>query len=266
MSTSDLASNSSGLALAIPAIHQPFVGDLEPYLVHSPIDILATLRALIAKHVPATIYFNGEANFILTSFLNINPEFEELIFDQGPDKRANEKLLAADALTVVAFLDHIKVQFSVKRPERTHFGGAEAFRVRAPKSILRLQRRTAFRARTQLATSPYLLLSSAADRFGKNNAARLRIADISTTGFAIVAPDGRPVLTAGMRLPNCMLELDAGEAFSVEIEIRHVAIFKDSLGREICRSGCEVLNISAPREMAIQRYVNQIAVAGLGKR
>jgi flagellar brake protein len=266
MTPNDPAITSADRAPVNSTIHEPFAGDLEPYLVHSPIEILANLRVLIDKRVLATVYFDQETNFILTSFLNINPEFEELIFDLGPDKRANEKLLAADRLIVVAFLDHIKVQFTVNHAELTQFEGGPAFRVRSPNTILRLQRRTAFRVRTHTAKSPYLLLSSVPDKFGKSDAARLRVADISATGLAIVAPLGRPILTAGMRLPDCLLELEANASFNVEIEVRHVTIFKDSLGREICRSGCQVLNVSVPREMAIQRYVNQIAVAGLSKR
>lgn len=248
---------------ATSVLPEPFIGELEPFLVYSRIDILANLRVLIDQHVLATVYYDHGASFIVTRFLAINPEFEELIFDLGPDGRNNEKLLESSGLTVVAFLDQIKVQFAVNRAELTQYQGAPAFRVRSPRSILRLQRRTAFRARTLVAPSPYILLSPTIDKAGKTDTVRLKVADISATGFAFVTPMGRPILTAGMRLPACLLELEPNHGFDVDVEIRHISVFRDGFGREMCRAGCQLLRISGTTEMAIQRYVNQLAVARL---
>ena len=251
---------------ATSLLPEAFVRELEPFLVQSQIEILANLRVLIDQKVLAAVYYDQDASFILTRFLNINPEFEELIFDLGPDHHANEKLRASEGLTVVAFVDHIKVQFSVKRAELTQFENTPAFRVRAPRSILRLQRRTAFRARTQISPSPYILLSQTPDKFGKSDTARIKIADISANGFAVVTPLGRPILTAGMQLPSCLFELEPTVSFDVDIEVRHVAISKDGFGRETCRAGCQLLNTSSTTEMVIQRYVNRIGVSKLNRR
>ena len=79
---------------ATSVLPEPFIGELEPFLVYSRIDILANLRVLIDQHVLATVYYDHGASFIVTRFLALNPEFEELIFDLGPDGRNNEKLLA----------------------------------------------------------------------------------------------------------------------------------------------------------------------------
>lgn len=243
-------------AKATSCLPEVFVDELEPYLVYSRVDTLANLRALIDRHVLATVYFNDGANFCLTRFLGLNPEFEELIFDLAPDQRTNQKLLSSEGLTVVAFLDQIKVQFTVNHAELTQFQGAPALRVRTPRSILRLQRRAAFRARTKIIHSPYLLLSH------EPNAARLRIAEISATGFVFVAPTSQPPLTAGMRLQACVIELESNASFDADIEIRHVSGFKDGSRREMYRAGCRLLNVSGGANMAIQRYVNKLEVAG----
>jgi flagellar brake protein len=251
---------------ATSLLPEAFAGALESCQVHSPIEILANLRVLIDERVMAAVYFDQDTKFILTRFLNINPQFEELIFDLGPDPRVNEKLGASTELTVVALVEHIKIQFSVGRAELTQFEGAPALRVRAPRSILRLQRRAAFRARTQTSSSPYLLLPPAPDDFGDAEPARVKVADISATGCAVVAPAGKPALKPGLLLLRCLLELEAHASFAVDIEIRHVSIFKDGTGREMCRAGCHLQNLSGAMEMLIQRYVNQMGVSGVGKR
>lgn len=245
---------------------ETFGENLAPYLVFARTEILANLRLLVAQHSLVTIYFDHGANFIITRLLGVNPEFEELIFDLAPDARTNEKLLASTDLTVVSFFNHIKIQFSLHRAEMTQFEGAPAFRARAPQSLLRLQRRSAFRVRTPVANSPDVKLPPIADKLGETSTALVRIADISATGLAVVAPAGTPVLVAGMQLPDCELKLKAGETYFVDIEIRRAQTFRDGAGREMCRAGCLLVKVSGTAEMAIQRYVNQLEVTAKNKR
>jgi flagellar brake protein len=254
------AEEAAQLAPAV-TLPEPAAVDLEPFQVYSRVDILANMRVLIDQHILATVYFNQGTKFFVTRFLAVNPEFEELIFDLASDYRINEQMKVASNFTVVAFLDHIKVQFSAERAELTQFENAPAYRMRMPRSILRLQRRNAFRARTPLAKSPMALLPAALDRDGKSDTTRVRITDISATGLAFVTPLGRPVLSAGMRLPGCELELSENEKIDADMEVRHVSIYRDGFGREMCRAGCMLLRLSGSAQMSIQRYVNQLAVS-----
>ncbi|HEX9390748.1 MAG TPA: flagellar brake protein [Usitatibacteraceae bacterium] len=237
------------------------IADLEPYQVYSRVEILANVHALIDQQILATVYFDRGEKFFATRFLAVNPEFEELIFALGADSRVNEQLKAVEGLTVVAFLDHIKVQFAVDRAEPTQFEDAPAFRMRMPRSILRLQRRNAFRARTPLVKSPMVLLPPVPDREGKSDTTRVRITDISATGLAFVTQVGRPILSAGMRLLGCQLELGENKKIDADMEVRHVSIYKDGVGSEMCRAGCMLLRLSGPAQTTIQRYVNQLAAS-----
>ena len=239
---------------------EPLAGDLEPFFVYSRIDILANLRVLIDLQVRATIYFDRDNDFIITRILSMNPEFEELIFDMATDHQMNGKLVASTELTVVAFVDHIKVQFSLNRAEVTQWQGSLAFRARTPRSILRLQRRTAFRASTQIANSPYVLLPATLDKNGTVDTIHRRVVDISATGLAFVAPVGHPVLTVGMKLQQCYLQMATDVAFDIDVEIRHISVYKDGFGRDMWRAGCNLLRMSGEAEMAIQRYVNKSTV------
>jgi|GEM_PF-708117 len=240
---------------------EPFVGDLEPFLVYSRIDILANIRVLIDQQVRTTVYFNHNDDFIVTRILSMNPEFEELIFDMAVEHRTNEKLMASSGLTVVALVNHIKVQFSLNRAEVTQWNDSPAFRARTPRSILRLQRRAAFRAATQITNSPYVLLPPTLASNGKLDTTHLRVIDISATGFAVVAPVGHPVLAVGMKLQQCQLQMAADDAFDVDVEVRHLSVYKDGFGRDMCRAGCSLMRMSGAAEMSVQRYVNKRAVA-----
>ncbi len=244
------------------AASQPETGiaDLEPYQVYSRVEILANMRALIDQRIPVTLHFDLGEKFFVTRLLAVNPEFEELIFDLGPDNRLNELLKIAEGLTAVGFLEHIKVQFSADRAEPTQFANAPAFRMRMPRSILRLQRRNAFRARTPLAKSPMAMLPLLPDREGKQDTSRARITDISATGLAFVTPLGKPVLSAGMRLLGCRLELNEHEMIDADMEVRHVSIYRDGAGHEMCRAGCMFLPVSVAAQTVIQRYVDQLAM------
>jgi c-di-GMP-binding flagellar brake protein YcgR len=261
MTTANPSIPAPGPSPAEMAVSGPFIDHLEPYLLYSQTEIVANLRVLIDHHAPATIYFNRGGCAVASCILDINPEFDELLLERGPDREGIEKLEAAHELTVVSSVNHIKVQFTVGRGETTVHQGAPAYRVRMPQSILRLQRRTAFRAPTPLANPPDVLLPPTPDESGESNSARLRITDISATGFAFVAPKGRPILKAGMRLEGCLIRLVASESIKVDIEIRHLSVFKDEYGREVCQAGCHLLRLSCTAEMALERYVHRLAVA-----
>jgi c-di-GMP-binding flagellar brake protein YcgR len=252
---------AAGLAPADSAFSEPFVDDLERYVLYARTEILANLRILVDHHAVATIYFNRGADALVSRIVGINPKFDEMHLERAPDHQTGEKMQAAHDLTVVSNFNDIKVQFTVGRAGLTLYRGTPAYRVRLPQSILRLQRRTAFRAPTPLENSPDVLLPPIPDDSGETSAARLRITDISATGFSFVAPTGRPILRTGMQLPGCLIRLVANESFSVDIEIRRVSVFDDGFGQEVCQAGCHLLRLSCTAEMAIQRYVYRLDVA-----
>ena len=252
---------AASLPPADSAFVEPFVEHLEPYLLYSRIEIVANLRILADHRVPATIHFNEGAGALASRILGIDPEVDELSLERAPDGPAEAQLRAARELTVVSTFNQIKVQFTAGRAGLALYQGVPAYRVGMPRAILRLQRRDAFRASTPLANPPDVLLPPLPDDGGGIDAARLKITDISANGFAVVAPAGRPILRAGMRLPGCLIRLIAGESFRVDIEIRRVSAFTDGFGRQVCQAGCHLLWLSTAAEMAIERYVQRLSVA-----
>ncbi|MCU0940427.1 MAG: flagellar brake protein, partial [Burkholderiaceae bacterium] len=117
---------------------EPDSPDLAPYTVYSRVEIVALLQSIGRPGTLTTVYFDQQASFAVIALLAVNPEFEEVVFDNASDELAQRRLLGAESLTFVAFVDHIKIQFAARKAEPTMFEGRPAFRVRLPEQLLRL--------------------------------------------------------------------------------------------------------------------------------
>ena len=103
------------------------------------------LRQLRDKQVLVTLYYDQAAGFTVSNVLDVNEGFEELILDRTSDAVAQKSIYASKQLVVVAFLDNVKLQFSVGTAEAVEHHGRPAFRVRFPQQLLRMQRRSSHR-------------------------------------------------------------------------------------------------------------------------
>jgi c-di-GMP-binding flagellar brake protein YcgR len=227
----------------------------ERYQVYSRFEIVSLLREVMESHAFVTIYFNQGSEFIVTNVLHVNPEFEELILDFGADQKANERLLAATRITVVTFLDHIKLQFGATRAEATTFEDTPALRIRLPESVLRLQRRNFYRIRGPVAKP---LTASVANPRQPDERVELRILDISCGGIAVLAGDGFPLLDQGAKLEDCRIELPEFGIVRAVLEIRNSAPMDDGIKENKVRYGCQFVDLSGPTITLIQRYINKI--------
>ena len=61
------------------------------YLLHSPREILAVLRQVVAQGDLVTIYFNSGKDFLLTTLLAVNDR--ELLLDRGSSEEMNRRAL-----------------------------------------------------------------------------------------------------------------------------------------------------------------------------
>lgn len=232
---------------------EPDSPDLERFAVYARVEILGVLRQLLDNGVLITAYFGSDAGFAVTALLAVNPDFEEVVFDNPSDALALRRLLAAEAVTFVAFMDQVKVQFTARAAEATQFGGKGALRVRLPEQMLRLQRRDFFRVRPPLAKPPQCLVPSSDD--GKQYE-KLRVLDISTGGLAVVIFPARFDLPLAATIDNCFLDLPGVGSVGVGLKIRHVdPMPRDDKARRV---GCEFVNLAPQARVLLQRYVNQL--------
>ena len=226
--------------------------ELERFLVHERLEIVAVLRRLLAAREPLSVHWDGNDRFALTALLAVNPDFEELVLDCLGDARANRRLLESEALSVVAAMDGVKIQFSAPRAEATVFEGRPALRVRLPDFLLRLQRRETFRVRAPLACELAL------DVDGRLCVMELRVADLSLGGVALLSD--RPYLNIepGRVIDRCRIGLGEVGTLAARLEVRNVMESRGRSGLRQLRLGCRFVNLPGTMEALIARYIGQL--------
>lgn len=232
---------------------EPESPDLERFAVYSKVEIAAMLRNLREEGVLLTAYFDEEPGFLVTVLLEVNADFEEVIFDHAVDPVAQKRLLASKHIVFVGFLEHIKVQFVARLAEASQHEGRPAFRIRMPESLLRLQRRDFFRVRPPISKPAKCLVPYGEE--GKQYES-LRVLDLSVGGMAVLTYPEKFDLPTGEAIENCYLDLPGVGNVGVTLTVRHIdPLPKDEKAR---RCGCEFVDMPPASRVMLQRYINQI--------
>ena len=158
---------------------EPESAALEPFTVYSAVEIAALVERMKLADTLITAYFDRGHAFSLTSLLAVQ-SLRGLIFDSVRDEG---RLLAAESVTFVGFIESIKVQFTTGRAEKVTFENGDAFRVPMPDKLLRLQRRDAFRVRTLVGKPAHCLVPYGPDSCQYE---KLQLLDISVGGVAVL--------------------------------------------------------------------------------
>lgn len=230
---------------------EPDSPELEPFIVYSRIEILSLLEALESQGVLVTAYFDRHAGFAVTALLAVNPRFGELVFDHAADASTRRRLLAAESITFVSFVDQIKLQFQTGPAEATTFDDRPAFRVQLPEQALRLQRRDSFRVKTLISRPAHLLLP-VGDK--EEQYEKLRLIDLSIGGVAVVFDARKRKVERGDVLAACFLDLPGVGSVGVTLKVRHVApLPRDENALSV---GCELVDLAPASRTSVQRYIN----------
>lgn len=232
---------------------EPESPELERFAVYSKVEIAAMLRQLRDEGVLVTAYFDGAPGFAVTVVLDVNEDFDEVIFDNASDERAQKRLLASKRIVFVGFLDHVKIQFVAPLAAACACPSRPAFRIRLPDQVLRLQRREFFRVRPPLSRPATCLVPNGE---GSKQYESLRVLDVSVGGLAVLTYPETFELPTGKVVENCVLDLPGVGSVAVSLNVRHVdPLPKDDKAR---RCGCEFVDMAPQAHLMLQRYVNRI--------
>ena len=162
--------------------------DYSQYLLREKTDILFNLRGLLQKRAMISAFIDASADSFLTALLAVTPDERHLILDAAADDSLNRRVEGAEQLICVAQLEKIKIQFAAREIVRFPFEGHEAFRVRMPDVVLRLQRREYYRLTAPISHSLSCLIPVAEGESARPRSVEASVIDISGGGIAVLVP------------------------------------------------------------------------------
>lgn len=254
-------SSSANHAAEQPETGGPIEPLLEPadytqYLIRNATEILFVLRSLRDSSDRITIYFNEGKDFLLSSVVALDEG--SITLDFGGNPAANRRALAAERLFCVTRHDKIRIQFLLRGVRQIDFQGAPAFHAALPDSVLRLQRREYFRLTTPVANPLKCRVPIPMPDGGDPRIVEANVLDISGGGIAVMVPPEGFVLQAGMRFPNCRVDLPEIGTIVATLEIRSLFDVTLRSGTQVTRAGCQFVDLPGPMLTQVQRYIIKV--------
>lgn len=225
-------------------------GQLDDFRISSPVEIQAMLRQLLDSGTMVTLSAPGGLSYTTVLWAVDGARGIVCFSAESGDPRL-QQLLESDEIVAVAYLDSIKVQFEVEGAVQVR-GGETAINARYPREMFRFQRRSSYRVKPLLSSSPTAHLRHPAI---PDMQLSLRILDISLGGVALSLPKDVPLLAAGIQVRHCLLELDVDTQLDIGLVIHHVTVLNGE--HRGARLGCEMIGLHGSDERALQQYINQ---------
>ena len=226
--------------------------ELERFWVYSKFEIEALTSRLCDERVQMTVYWGCDGECAVTQIMKVDAVCDEVHFDLPNPPQLQARLLAADDVVCVAFIDSVKVQFAIGTPRRSSDGRYPTFLSALPERVLRLQRREYYRVRTPDTLSASCLVPYSGDCAQYE---ALRVLDLSVGGLAMLAYPRHFDPNVSVVTDRCYLDLPGVGTVTVRLRVVHV----DSLGDDSARRcGCEFVDLSPQARMMLQRYVHRI--------
>ncbi|MBL8384873.1 MAG: flagellar brake protein [Burkholderiales bacterium] len=208
--------------------------------------LVATLREIARHRALVTLHYAGPGGYYVTSLLAIDAAAGALTIDAAQDPGVNRAVAASRHLVAVTRVDRIKHQFAAAAAAPVVHEGAAAFRLRLPDSLVRLQRRKAYR----LPVPSSAPLSCQVPLAG-GAALRLRVRDLSVDGVCLLSGERHPAFEPGQVFHDCRIDLPGHGVVITAMELRNVMADGDGAARAY---GCRFLNLAGTVGNLIQRY------------
>ena len=222
---------------------------LDEFRVSSPRDVGTLLKQLLDGSI--VLNLNGSDGRVFTSAIwTLDSSRGTIGFNADPNDPAMQSVLHSHDVTVVGYLDSVKVQFEIRNPVLVHGNRASVLNCPFPREMYRFQRRNAFRVRPLMRSAPIARFRHP----DQDVEMALRIIDLSIGGCALFLPGDLPALNAGVTLPGVRMELDDDTKLDVQLRLQHVTSINNE-GRGV-RLGLEYLRPSGDTVRTLQRFID----------
>lgn len=226
--------------------------DLERCTLSGRREILFQLRSLIRQNARVSVSFDEGRQSFLTVLIAVADDESHVYFDIGGSEETNTAFMKSERCQFAAVVEGIRLQFSARRAKKMQVKGEQVFAIPLPKTLIRLQRRDAFRL--QLPSSrPFLCLI----RKGSPEEASLPLYDISVGGLGIHINEQHQYESMEL-LENCWLDLRDAGMLAVTLEVRYVMSKESRAGKPLWHMGCRFIKLPAASETIIQRFMARV--------
>lgn len=226
--------------------------DLSQFQVQSKTEIVHILQAIMQKNELVTAYINQGEAFILTSILMIDKVRDEVILDYGSNEALNLKLLGSSKTRFVTHQDKVIVEFCADRVLKTKLTERDAFCIKLPDRLLKLQRREYYRLITPV-INPLRCVIPVTDK----SRIEVTVVDLSVGGVGIMGLPLDASAAVGRAFQGCRIMLPEIGAVTVSIEIRSFQDFTLRSGAKSRRYGCQFVDAPESMQVLLQRYINK---------
>lgn len=232
---------------ALSATH----GGLDEFRINSPSEMLSMLRKLQDGNV--LLNLSSPAGTTLTTQLLAADATRGVVSFSADAHDPRVQYLVEDGqAVVVGHLDSIKVQFNIDRIALAKLGSDTVLTTKFPREMFRFQRRSSFRVRPLLKSSPTARLRHPSS---PDLRLTLRVLDVSLGGCAVLLTEGTPAIEEDTVIAGVQIDLDADTRFTTSLRLQHVTIVtSEPYG---LRLGCQLVDSGRDAERALQFYIDQ---------
>ena len=225
--------------------------------IESKKEIQAVLQRIANLGTHVAVYYGNQQNFILTVLLGVNDSGFWL--DIGSSPIENKQLLLNDKVTLVSVHQNVKIQFvSHDITSGIHKDG-EAFYLKLPDYMVRIQRREFFRAHIPVSIPLSCTIPMPAENTGDPVVIReIPLLDISGNGVGLLCSEYESELLPGKIFPDCQIEIPDFGTLKVTIEVQNGINFTSRNNIVQKRVGCYFAEMDNQMTILLQRYINYL--------
>ena len=231
-------------------------GGLDEFRISAPREIAAMLRRLVEASVQLNLNAS-DGSVVGATVWGADAERGSLAFNVDAHDPALPALLECQEVTVVGYLDSVKLQFDARHPVLVHGHRASVLNCGYPRELFRFQRRGAFRVRPLLRETPVARVRHPGTA---ELSLSLRVLDVSIGGCALLLSADAPALQPGCVMNDAQIELDADTRFQVNLRLQHITSLGGNAGG--VRLGCEFVRVDPTELRSLQRYIDQTQKRG----
>jgi c-di-GMP-binding flagellar brake protein YcgR len=238
--------------------HNQEIPDDSQYRVHSRRQVIALLKDIMDNNQQLTLLINHGPDSILTVILDIDEDNNSITIDAAKSNTLNDLIVQSRHLHFEALHNNIRVTFVATKANAALNQVQAAITIPIPDSLIRLQRRDAFRVITPI-TKPLRCFFRTTKPDGTPDAPIItNLSNISIGGVGLIDESLALDLTKGRLYKDCKLELNETTSIPVNLEMRDSNQLKLPNGKVVNRFGCAFVGLSNQAEATIQRTITQL--------